>query len=41
VLVGPLMRLGAIAKDRIPPTPGNVFEPRPEGNATRGHWRAL
>ncbi len=40
-LVGPLMRLGAIAKDQIAPTPGNVFESRPDQNATRGHWRGL
>ena len=40
-LVGPLMRLGAIAKDSIAPTAGNVFESRPEQNATRGHWRGL
>ena len=40
-LVGPLMRLGAIAKDQIAPTAGNVLEPRPELNATRGHWRGL
>src|SRR4051795_5844969 len=32
-LVGPLMRLGAIARDRIPPTAGNVFASRPETNA--------
>jgi NAD(P)-dependent dehydrogenase (short-subunit alcohol dehydrogenase family) len=40
-LVGPLMRLAAIAKDQVAPTPGNVLEPRPELNATRGHWRGL
>jgi NAD(P)-dependent dehydrogenase (short-subunit alcohol dehydrogenase family) len=41
VLVGPLLRVGAIARDRVGPTPGNVFESRPEHNATRGRWRAL
>ncbi len=40
-LVGPLMRLGAIARDRVPPTPGNVFESRPEKNSTQGRWRGL
>ena len=40
-LVTPLMRLGALARDSVGPTPGNVFESRPDQNATRGHWRGL
>ena len=40
-LVTPLMRVAAIAKDRVPPTTGNVFESQPAQNATRGHWRGL
>ena len=41
LLVGPLLRLGGIARDHVGPTPGNVFESRPDENATRGHWRGL
>jgi NAD(P)-dependent dehydrogenase (short-subunit alcohol dehydrogenase family) len=40
-LVGPLLRMFAIAKDDVPPTEGNVFRSRPEGNATNGSWRGL
>jgi NAD(P)-dependent dehydrogenase (short-subunit alcohol dehydrogenase family) len=40
-LVGPLLQRAAIAKDDVPPREGNVFESRPEGNATRGHWRGI
>jgi short-subunit dehydrogenase len=40
-LVGPLLQRMAIANDDVPPTDGNVFESQPDGNATRGHWRAL
>jgi NAD(P)-dependent dehydrogenase (short-subunit alcohol dehydrogenase family) len=40
-LVGPLLRLGGLARDRVAPTTGNVFAPRPERNATRGRWRGL
>jgi NAD(P)-dependent dehydrogenase (short-subunit alcohol dehydrogenase family) len=40
-LVGPLLRISAIARDQVGPTPGNVLEARPEQNATRGHWRGL
>lgn len=40
-LVGPLLRTFAIADDEVPPTDGNVFESRPEGNATNGRWRGL
>ena len=38
VLVTPLMRLGAMSRDRVDPHPGNVFEPLPEGEAVRGPW---
>jgi short-subunit dehydrogenase len=40
-LVGPLFRTFATAADEVPPTEGNVFESRPEGNATHGRWRGL
>ena len=41
VLVGPMIRSLAIANDDVPPTEGNVFESRPERNATEGHWRSI
>ena len=41
VLVGPLLRTFAIAKDEVGPTEGNVFASRPEGNAVRGRWRGF
>ena len=41
VLVGPMVRRLAIADDEVPPTEGNVFESRPEGNATQGRWRSI
>jgi hypothetical protein len=25
----------------VPPTEGNVFDSRPEGNATEGRWRSI
>lgn len=40
-LVGPLMQRLAIADDDVPPTAGNVFEPKPAGNATEGRWRSI
>jgi NAD(P)-dependent dehydrogenase (short-subunit alcohol dehydrogenase family) len=40
-LVGPLLQRMAIANDEVPPTEGNVFESRPEGNATEGRWRSI
>jgi short-subunit dehydrogenase len=40
-LVGPLLRAVALARDEVPPTEGNVFSSRPEGNATRGRWAGL
>jgi NAD(P)-dependent dehydrogenase (short-subunit alcohol dehydrogenase family) len=40
-LVGPLMKLGGIARDRVAPTAGNVFDSRPETNTLRGRWRGL
>jgi NAD(P)-dependent dehydrogenase (short-subunit alcohol dehydrogenase family) len=40
-LVGPLLQRMAIADDEQPPTEGNVFESKPEGNATAGHWRSI
>jgi NAD(P)-dependent dehydrogenase (short-subunit alcohol dehydrogenase family) len=41
-LVGPLLRVFALADDdRTEPTPGNVFESRPEGNATTGRWHGI
>jgi NAD(P)-dependent dehydrogenase (short-subunit alcohol dehydrogenase family) len=41
VLIGPLLQRMAIADDEQPPTEGNVFESKPEGNATEGHWRSI
>jgi NAD(P)-dependent dehydrogenase (short-subunit alcohol dehydrogenase family) len=41
VLVGPLMQRLAIAGDDVPPTTGNVFASRPQGNATEGRWRSI
>ena len=41
VLVGPLIARLAIADDDVAPTTGNVFESRPEGNATEGRWRSI
>jgi short-subunit dehydrogenase len=41
VLVGPMIRSLAIANDDVPPTEGNVFESRPERNATEGRWRSI
>jgi NAD(P)-dependent dehydrogenase (short-subunit alcohol dehydrogenase family) len=40
-LVGPLLRLTAIAKDRVPANEGNVFASRPEANAKDGKWFGL
>jgi short-subunit dehydrogenase len=39
-LVGPLLQHMAVADDDIEPTEGNVFESRPDGNATEGRWRS-
>jgi short-subunit dehydrogenase len=41
VLVGPLLQRLALAHDDVPPTTGNVFGSRPEGNATEGGWRSV
>jgi len=41
VLAGPLMRMLAIADDDVPPTEGNVFASKPDGNATEGRWRSI
>jgi hypothetical protein len=35
-LVGPLVRTFGHARDSVPPTTGNVFEPVPQKEATRG-----
>jgi NAD(P)-dependent dehydrogenase (short-subunit alcohol dehydrogenase family) len=40
-LVGPLLQRMAIANEQVPPTDGNVFDSRPEGNATEGRWRSI
>ena len=40
-LVGPLLQRLAIANDDVPPTTGNVFASRPQGNATDGRWRSI
>jgi hypothetical protein len=36
-----LLQRMAIADDEQPPTEGNVFESKHEGNATEGHWRSI
>lgn len=41
LLVGPLLQQLAVSKDEVPPTPGNVLESSPEGNATEGRWRSI
>jgi NAD(P)-dependent dehydrogenase (short-subunit alcohol dehydrogenase family) len=41
LLVGPLLQRMAIADDDVPARVGNVFESRPQGNATRGGWRGI
>ena len=41
-LVGPLLRVFALADDHeTAPTPGNVFESRPAGNAEKGRWHGI
>jgi NAD(P)-dependent dehydrogenase (short-subunit alcohol dehydrogenase family) len=40
-LVGPLLRVFALARDEVPPTEGNVFASQPQGNETHGRWAAL
>ncbi|MBM7808376.1 NAD(P)-dependent dehydrogenase (short-subunit alcohol dehydrogenase family) [Geodermatophilus bullaregiensis] len=41
-LVGPLLRVFALADDdRTVPTPGNVLESNPAGNATAGRWHGI
>lgn len=40
-IVEPLLRTFALAGDDAPPTEGNVFESRPEGNAAEGRWRSI
>jgi NAD(P)-dependent dehydrogenase (short-subunit alcohol dehydrogenase family) len=40
-LVGPLFRVFALTRDGAPPSEGNVFASRPEGNAKDGRWRGL
>jgi hypothetical protein len=41
VVVGPLLQRMAISNDEVAPTEGNVFESKPEGNATEGRWRSI
>ena len=41
LLVNPLLKVAATARDSIGPTVGNVFESKPEGNATHGRWRSI
>ncbi|HLM07834.1 MAG TPA: SDR family NAD(P)-dependent oxidoreductase [Blastococcus sp.] len=41
VLAGPLMRALAIDRNEVPPTTGNVFASKPEGNAAEGRWRSI
>ncbi len=37
-LVGPLMRVGGLTREPVPVSDGNVFAPRPAGDATHGRW---
>jgi NAD(P)-dependent dehydrogenase (short-subunit alcohol dehydrogenase family) len=37
-LVGPLLKVFGMARDSVPPTTGNVFEPVPEKESTRGSY---
>jgi NAD(P)-dependent dehydrogenase (short-subunit alcohol dehydrogenase family) len=37
-LVEPLMQVGGLSRRRVPAGVGNVFEPRPAGDAARGSW---
>jgi NAD(P)-dependent dehydrogenase (short-subunit alcohol dehydrogenase family) len=39
--VGPLMSLLGQSRARVGPHPGNVLEPRPDGEAVRGRWPHL
>jgi NAD(P)-dependent dehydrogenase (short-subunit alcohol dehydrogenase family) len=41
LLVGPLLQRMAMTDDEVAPTEGNVFESKPEGNATEGRWRSI
>ena len=41
VLVWPMIQRLAIANDDVPPTEGNVFTSRQDGNATEGRWRSI
>lgn len=38
LLVGPLMRAGGLSREHVEPHDGNVFEPRPRGDAVHGRW---
>ncbi|MGY1703405.1 SDR family NAD(P)-dependent oxidoreductase [Geodermatophilus sp. SYSU D00697] len=40
-LVGPLLRVFALAGDGAGPSEGNVFASRPQGNAKDGRWRGI
>jgi short-subunit dehydrogenase len=40
-LVGPLLQWLALDDDTVPPTDGNVFRSREEGNAAEGRWRGI
>jgi short-subunit dehydrogenase len=40
LLVTPLMRLGGLSRGTVGAHDGNVFRPRPEGEAERGRWPA-
>jgi NAD(P)-dependent dehydrogenase (short-subunit alcohol dehydrogenase family) len=41
LLVGPMMRVLGLGRDDVEPHTGNVFEPRPDGEAVRGRWPRL
>jgi NAD(P)-dependent dehydrogenase (short-subunit alcohol dehydrogenase family) len=39
VMVGPLMRLAGLSREKVDPHEGNVFTPSPGGDAMHGGWR--
>lgn len=40
-LVGPLLKVFGVTNNTVPDTDGNVFEPRPKGEAMHGGWRSF
>ncbi len=40
-MVGPLLRTFGVSRRPVSDTEGNVFDPKPAGDETRGRWRAV